>query len=131
MANSGESMNPCPEDRAEISEVVTDAAERRGYQMLPIVGLGGSAGSLAALRTFFEMMPANSGMAFVVILHLSPEHESLMAEILQRSSTMPVVEVRMEEEKSHVNLEVWALAWQFRRQPLRLMEARCVPRARA
>jgi chemotaxis response regulator CheB len=76
-----------PEDRAEMAEVIDDAIPARGYQMLPVVGLGGSAGSLAALRTFFERMPANSGMAFVVILHLSPEHESLMAEILQRSST--------------------------------------------
>jgi two-component system CheB/CheR fusion protein len=63
-----------------------------------VVGLGGSAGSLAALQTFFEKMPANSGMAFVVILHLSPEHESLMAEILQRSSSMPVIEIRLEEK---------------------------------
>ena len=70
----------------------------RGDQTLPVAGLGGSAGSLAALQTFFVGMPANSGMAFVVILHLSPEHESLMAEILQRSSAMPVIEVRTEEE---------------------------------
>jgi two-component system, chemotaxis family, CheB/CheR fusion protein len=87
-----------PEDRAEMAEVIDDAIPARGYQMLPVVGLGGSAGSIAALRTFFERMPANSGMAFVVILHLSPEHESLMAEILQRSSTMPVIEVRLEEK---------------------------------
>ena len=83
-----------PEDRAEMAEVIDDAIPARGYQMLPVVGLGGS----AALRTFFERMPANSGMAFVVILHLSPEHESLMAEILQRSSTMPVIKVRLEEK---------------------------------
>jgi two-component system, chemotaxis family, CheB/CheR fusion protein len=62
------------------------------------LGVGGSAGSLAALQTFFEKMPADSGMAFVVILHLSPEHESLMAEIVQRSTTMTVIEVRLEEE---------------------------------
>ena len=80
---------------AESSDSTTP---ERGDEVLPVVGLGGSAGSLAALQTFFEGMPANSGMAFVVILHLSPEHESLMAEILQRSSAMPVIEVRTEEE---------------------------------
>jgi two-component system, chemotaxis family, CheB/CheR fusion protein len=81
-----------------MAEVIDDATPARDHQMLAVVRLGGSAGSLAALRTFFEGMPANSGMAFVVIVHLSPEHESLMAEILQRSSSMPVIEVQREEE---------------------------------
>ena len=48
----------------------------RCYQTTPLVGLGGSAGSITALQTFFELMPSDSGMGFVVILHLSPEHES-------------------------------------------------------
>ena len=90
-------MDPFPEP-AGIVEATDDATQTLHDQLLPVVGLGGSAGSLAALRTFFEGMPANSGMAFVVILHLSPEHESLMAEILQRSSSMPVIEVHREEK---------------------------------
>ena len=56
----------------------------RGYQMLPMVGLGGSAGSIGALQTFFSAMPPDTGMVFVVILHLSSEHESTLAEVLQR-----------------------------------------------
>jgi two-component system, chemotaxis family, CheB/CheR fusion protein len=91
-------MSPFPEDPEGMGELVEDAIPAPGDQTLPVAGLGGSAGSLAALQTFFEGMPANSGIAFVVILHLSPEHESLMAEILQRSSAMPVIEVRTEEE---------------------------------
>lgn len=59
----------------------------------PVVGIGGSAGGLQALQRFFENMPANPGMAFVVILHLSPDHESNAAEILQRASSMPVRQV--------------------------------------
>ena len=59
----------------------------------PVVGLGGSAGGLQALMTFFEHLPANPGMAFVVILHLSPHHESNAAQILQRSTPMPVQQV--------------------------------------
>ena len=61
--------------------------------MLPIVGLGGSAGGLAALQQFFAAMPADSGMAFVVIMHLDPQHESLLAELLQRTTAMPVLQV--------------------------------------
>lgn len=60
----------------------------------PVVGIGASAGGLQALLRFFEGMPADNGMAFVVILHLSPEHESNVAEILQRISSMPVVQVQ-------------------------------------
>ncbi len=59
----------------------------------PVVGIGASAGGLAALARFFEGMPAHCGMAFVVVLHLSPKHESSVAAILQRSTRMPVQEV--------------------------------------
>ena len=98
MPSLKEIMSPFPDDPEGVGKVVDDDSVAHGDRILPVVGLGGSAGSLAALQTFFEKMPANSGMAFVVILHLSPEHESLMAEILQRSSAMPVIEVRTEEE---------------------------------
>ncbi|RJQ16700.1 MAG: hypothetical protein C4560_09110 [Nitrospiraceae bacterium] len=49
---------------------------------IPVVGLGGSAGSLEAFRTFFTTMPSDSGAAFVVIQHLAPRHVSLLAELL-------------------------------------------------
>ncbi|HYW50792.1 MAG TPA: chemotaxis protein CheB, partial [Gemmatimonadaceae bacterium] len=62
----------------------------RGYEMLPVVGLGGSAGSIAALRAFFEGTPDDAGLAYVVVLHLSPEHESTMPALLQRHTSMPV-----------------------------------------
>ena len=59
----------------------------------PVVGIGASAGGLQALLRFFEQMPAANGMAFVVIVNLSPEHESNVAEILQRVASMPVVQI--------------------------------------
>ena len=65
-----------------------------GYDRLPVVGLGGSAGGLAALQAFFGAMPPDTGMAFVVIMHLSPEHASILAEVLQRTTTMPVQQVQ-------------------------------------
>ena len=58
-----------------------------------IVGLGASAGGIRALKEFFANAPERSGMAYVVILHLSPEHESQLAEVLQSSTRMPVMKV--------------------------------------
>ncbi|MDQ3060309.1 MAG: PAS domain S-box protein [Pseudomonadota bacterium] len=70
----------------------------------PVVGIGASAGGLEALLRFLEHMPAGNSMAFVIILHLSPKHESNAAEILQRSTSMPVVQVvkRTAIEADHV-----------------------------
>lgn len=59
-----------------------------------IVGLGASAGGIQALREFFMQVPEDSDIAYVVILHMSPEHESKLAEILQSSSLIPVTQVR-------------------------------------
>ena len=61
--------------------------------LTPVVGLGGSAGSLDALQRLLQRTPTDTGLAFVVVVHLSPEHGSMMAEILQRSTTMPVAQV--------------------------------------
>lgn len=59
----------------------------------PIVGLGASAGGLAALKTFFSQVPEDSGLAFVVVVHLSPEHKSHLAELLQPHVKIPVQQV--------------------------------------
>jgi two-component system, chemotaxis family, CheB/CheR fusion protein len=55
-----------------------------------VVGLGASAGGLEALEEFFEHVDPNSGLAFVVVQHLSPDFRSLMDEILARRTSMPV-----------------------------------------
>ncbi len=57
-----------------------------------IVGIGASAGGLEAFEQFFRNVPSDSGMAFVLVSHLDPDHASMLTEILQRSTTMPVVE---------------------------------------
>ena len=75
-----------------------DAIPSRGFQLLPLVGLGGSAGSIPALQAFFRSMPADSGMAFVVVIHLSTAHESALAELIQRTTSMRVVQVRATEK---------------------------------
>jgi two-component system CheB/CheR fusion protein len=58
-----------------------------------IVGIGASAGGIQALRDFFSGLPVDSGMAFVVILHLSPDHDTQLAEILRLSTAIPVQQV--------------------------------------
>ena len=57
-----------------------------------IVGIGASAGGLEAYRSFFSCMPADSGMAFVLVQHLAPDHKSMLAELLGKATTMKVVE---------------------------------------
>ena len=69
-----------------------------------IVGLGASAGGIKAFREFFQHVPDKSGAAYVVILHLSPEHESRLAEVLQVVTSMPVRQVhdRVHVQPDHV-----------------------------
>ena len=59
----------------------------------PIVGVGASAGGLEAFTLLLEHLPANTGMAFVLVQHLDPTHESQLPDILSRKSAMPVGEV--------------------------------------
>lgn len=59
----------------------------------PVVGIGASAGGLQAIKLFFENMPHDNGMAFVIILHLSPDHQSIADKIIQESTRMPVLQV--------------------------------------
>ena len=59
-----------------------------------VVGIGASAGGLKALISLFEAMPADSGLAFVLVQHLDPTHQSLSAELIGRHTQMSVVEVR-------------------------------------
>ena len=54
------------------------------------VGIGASAGGLEALESFFSQMTADSGMAFIVIQHLSPDYKSMMVELLSKRTAMPV-----------------------------------------
>ncbi len=62
-------------------------------QNFPIVGIGASAGGLDAFKRLLEAIPENSGMAYVLVQHLDPSHESLLPEILQRVTKIPVHEI--------------------------------------
>lgn len=71
-----------------------------------VVCIGASAGGLDALERFFNSCPANTGAAFVVVQHLSPDHKSMMSNLLARHTQMPVimVEDEMAIEANHVYL---------------------------
>ena len=61
----------------------------------PVVGIGASAGGLAAFEAFFSGMPAaaDPGMAFVLVQHLAPDHKSILTELIRRYTRMQVFEV--------------------------------------
>ncbi|WP_295716227.1 CheR family methyltransferase [Mucilaginibacter sp.] len=59
----------------------------------PVVGIGASAGGLDAVKAFLKALPAKSGMAYVFIQHLSPDHDSILPEILQKVTPFPVQQI--------------------------------------
>jgi two-component system CheB/CheR fusion protein len=63
----------------------------------PVVGIGASAGGIDALKAFFEAVPAQPGIAFVVVQHLPPDRESAMAEILARHCELPVHQIHQSQ----------------------------------
>jgi len=72
----------------------TDSEHKSKPADFPIISIGASAGGLEAIQQFFRNTPPTSGLAFVLIQHLDPSHSSILTEILQRTTTMPVVEAQ-------------------------------------
>ncbi|KJH85746.1 chemotaxis protein [Pseudomonas fluorescens] len=70
----------------------------------PVVGIGASAGGLQAVQHFFAHMPADNGMAFVVVLHLSPDHQSSAGKLIASRTKMPVIQLvsAVPVERNHV-----------------------------
>src|SRR5438552_2269219 len=92
-AGAGQKTATIPEH-----EGVAGGADRDGQvdvdlAAFPVVGIGASAGGLEASRQFLEHLPTDTGMAFVLVQHLDPKHESLLSEILARATNLPVREV--------------------------------------
>ena len=73
---------------------------------MQVVAIGASAGGIEAFRLFFEAMPADSGMGFVVVLHMSADRKSVLPEIIARWTAMPVAEAadgdRVEPDQVYV-----------------------------
>jgi two-component system CheB/CheR fusion protein len=82
-----------PRDGSAVASQAS-AAEAPPDTRFPIVGIGASAGGVAAFESFFSAMPQHedTGMAFVLVQHLSPDHKSVLVELLKRHTRMPVFE---------------------------------------
>jgi two-component system CheB/CheR fusion protein len=95
------------QDQELVREVDTESQESADVKPseapLAIVGIGASAGGLEALEQFFLNMPAENGMAFVVIQHQDPAQPSLLPEILQRFTKMQVVSIDKDGLKAQPN----------------------------
>jgi two-component system CheB/CheR fusion protein len=75
---------------SEIDSTPSEIPEQHAFH---IVGVGASAGGLEALEAFFHAMPSDTGMAFIVLQHLSPDFESHMDELLARQTAIPIYRV--------------------------------------
>jgi two-component system CheB/CheR fusion protein len=83
---------------------LTKGSKKIQDKSFPIIGIGGSAGSFKALERFFKHLPVDSGMAFIIVMHLDPNHSVSVAELLQKYTGMPVLQAEdnMEIEEDHV-----------------------------
>jgi chemotaxis response regulator CheB len=82
----------------------------QGQEQPPIVGIGASAGGIEALRRFFKTIPDDLGAAYVVIVHLAPDHDSELPAILARETRMPVTQVGDHDRESLQPNHVYVIA---------------------
>lgn len=66
----------------------------RSSNLFPVVGIGASAGGLDAFKRLLKAIPETSGMAYVLVQHLDPSHESVLPALLQKVTNIPVVEIK-------------------------------------
>jgi two-component system CheB/CheR fusion protein len=85
-------------------EPTASGGEPEAVQKFPIVGIGASAGGLEAFTQLLSHLPEDTGMAFVLVQHLDPDHPSQLTSLLSRATTMPVREVKngMGIEPNHI-----------------------------
>ena len=86
--------DPLPERAPPPEDTQGDFDDHGEEASFPIVGIGASAGGLEAVTQLLKALPADTGMAFILVQHLAPTHASALAEILSRATKMPVMEVR-------------------------------------
>jgi len=76
----------------------------KSSNLFPVVGIGASAGGLDAFKRLLKAIPENSGMAFVLVQHLDPSHDSMLPELLQKVTNIPVLEISddIKVEPNHI-----------------------------
>src|ERR1035438_10273490 len=114
-----------PKSRAALPAPVGDTSKQPGppkaskpSKLFPVVGIGASAGGLGAFEAFFSGMPADrdTGMAFVLVQHLAPDHKSILTELIQRYTRMKVFEVKdgvaVQPNRAYIIPPGWDMAFQ-------------------
>src|SRR5262249_61529085 len=93
---SARSLDPGRNDDPALGDPARSAAQavdsESGKGLFPIIGVGASAGGLEAFSQLLASLPDNTGMAFVLVQHLDPKHESKLGDILAKATPMPVQE---------------------------------------
>src|ERR1700735_5275069 len=70
-----------------------DKNRNRSLNLFPVVGVGASAGGLDAFKRLVKSIPEKSGVAYILVQHLEPNHESMLVDILQKATRLPVEEI--------------------------------------
>jgi two-component system CheB/CheR fusion protein len=101
----GKKVKPIKAEQPEVvpKKAATDKKSKKD-KTFPIIGLGGSAGSFSSFEKFFTNMPADSGMAFVIIMHLHPDHKGQLTDLIKRFTAMPVIEATdgLQVQQDHI-----------------------------
>ena len=81
-----------------------DRVKIKSDNLFPVVGIGASAGGLDAFKRLLSGIPADSGMAYILVQHLDPSHESILTGLLQKITAVPVHEItnNIEVEENHI-----------------------------
>ena len=98
------SGSPPHEAKAARPRVSAREGPTRGFADFPVVGIGASAGGLDACRKLVDALPAGNGMAFILVQHLDPTHESMMVDLLTGHTSMTVLQAAdgMLVERDHL-----------------------------
>ena len=86
------------------TKLVAGKALIKSPNLFPVVGIGASAGGLDAFKKLLKAIPEDSGMAYVLVQHLDPSHESMLQELLQKVTNIPVLEIAddIKVEPNHI-----------------------------
>jgi len=96
----GKDRKPQEKQQNDLKPGIEDSSSKgnppttKRKESFPVVGIGASAGGLEALEQFLSNVPAQSGLAFVIIQHLDPTHKGFLPELLRRSTALQVIEVK-------------------------------------
>ena len=87
-----------------MSKAARDHNKILSKNLFPVVGIGASAGGLEAFKKLIKAIPEDSGMAYILVQHLHPEHSSALPEILQRETKMGTGNKRQRNRKAQSHL---------------------------